>query len=118
MSIEFKTLDQSLKDGSLDRLVATVKDFFIEITKSGDLGLKNLNNEVLIVQALIGVIALVLIGIIFLPFGATPESIKACQLNTDQKLVKYGGVTLVIMTSLSAIFYLEIMHLNGILDKL
>ena len=117
MSTEFKTLDQALKDGSIDRLGATIRDVSNRITESPDIGLNNLNNEVAIGQVLIGVIALTLIGIIFLPFGATVESIKACQLNTDQKLVKYGGVIIVLMTSLSVIFFLEIIQLNSILNK-
>ena len=53
-----------------------------------------------------------IIGIIFLPFGATEGSIKACQINTNQKLIKLGGAVIIAMTSLSAILFLEILELS------
>ena len=59
-----------------------------------------------------------IVGVTFLPFGATSASIKACQLNTDQKLIKYGGVVIAITTSLSAILYLEVLRLYGVLQAL
>ncbi len=70
-------------------------------------------NDVLIAQIVVGSLAVCVVGITFLPFGATASSIQACQLNTDQRLIKYGGVVIAIMTAISAILFLEVMRLNG-----
>ena len=73
-------------------------------------------SEVLIAQLIIGIIATFIIGATFLPLGATTASIEACKLNTDQKLVKFGGFVITVMASVSAILYLEVLRLNGLLS--
>ncbi len=75
-----------------------------------------MNSDVLIAQLIIGSLTVGVVGVTFLPFGATTASIQACQLNTDQRLLKYGGVAIAVMTALSAILFLEVMKLNGILS--
>ena len=62
------------------------------------------------------VVALIIIGFTFLPLGATPASIQACQLNTDKKLLKTGGVLIVLSTSLSAILFLQVLKLSQMLS--
>ena len=66
----------------------------------------------------LSVIALIVIGMIFLPFGATENSIKTCQLDTNQKVVKLGGALIVIMTSISAILFLQILALSQSLGSI
>ncbi len=77
-----------------------------------------MTSDVWIAQVVIGTIAMVIVGITFLPFGATTDSIRACQLNTDQRLIKYGGVAIAITSSLCAILYLEILRLYGLINVL
>ncbi len=125
----FETLDQLLNyDRALDeaprqhenveQLVNLAKGVATRtLEKADSVALPSLGvyNDAVIAQTVIGVIAVILVGFTFLPLGATPSSIRACQLNTDQKLLKYLGVVLVIMTSLCAILYLEVLKLYGIL---
>ena len=128
----FKTIDQLLnynrdidaaprQHESLDQLVALARGLVNDVLHAADkvaLPVSGINNDAVIAQADIGVIAGILVGFTFLPFGATPASIKACQLNTDQKLLKYLGVVVVVMTSLCAILYLEVLKVYGILDTI
>ena len=87
----------------------------IEVLSTSIIASEGIHNDVAIAQTIIGAVAVILIGFTFLPLGATPASIRKCQLNADQKLLKYLGVVVVIMTSLSAIFYLEILRLYGLI---
>ncbi len=121
MTAEFKTLDQLLQDGSLYQIAADAKKPFTGLFDSVDkitLSIQSLNSDLLIIQTIIGVIALIVIGITFLPFGATAASIKTCQVDMNQKLLKTGGVLIVVMTSLSAIMFVEVLKLSQILNKL
>ncbi len=77
-----------------------------------------MTSDVWAAQLVVGCVAAIIVGITFLPFGATPASIRACQLNTDQKLIKFGGVAIAVTASLSAILYLEVVKLNGIIGTL
>ena len=74
-------------------------------------------SDVWIAQILVGSLTAFGIGITFLPFGATPASIQACQLNTNKRLVKFGGVAIALTTSISAILYLEVLKLNGLIGN-
>ncbi len=118
MTAGFKTLEQFSQDGSLSELLGDAKSFLSGILDSIDsvtLSFRSINGDLVIAQAVVGVLALLVIGITVLPFGATQPSIQACQLNTDQKLLKTGGVLLVVMTSISAILFLEVLKLSDML---
>ena len=118
MTAGFKTLDQFSQDGSLFQLIAETKSFLGGILDSVDsvtLSFRSIDSDLVIAQAVVGVLALLIVGITVLPFGATQPSIQACQLNTDQKLLKTGGVVIVVMTSISAILFLEVLKLSEML---
>lgn len=89
----------------------------LEAVEKVDLSSQTINNDAVIAQSVIGMIAIILVGFTFLPFGATPASIRACQLNTDQKLLKYLGVVVVILAALSSILYLEVLKLYGLIGS-
>ena len=74
-----------------------------------------MGSEVFIAQLVVGIIAIFIVGTTFMPIGATKASIEACRFNTDQKLIKFGGVLITVMTSVSAILYLEVLKLNGLI---
>ena len=118
MTAEFRSLDQLLQDGTVDQLVDATKASLSKIVETADAANQVVPSEISIAQSVIGLIALILVGITFLPFGATPSSIKACQLNTDQKLLKYLGVVVVVMTSISAVLYLELLKAYGLLANI
>ncbi|WP_320674939.1 hypothetical protein [Prochlorococcus sp. MIT 1341] len=125
MSEGIEALDFFRQEGFFERLEALTHKLMVGILEAAqDFNLPiaensaALGSDVWIAQSVIGVIGLIIVGVTFLPFGATSASIKACQLNTDQKLVKYGGVVIAITTSLSAILYLEVLRLYGILEAL
>ena len=105
MTSEFKSLWQLNQEGFLKTLAESAKSL-IKIPSY------ELNSNTINEQIIIGIMALIIIGIIFLPFGATDSSIKACQSNTNQKVVKLGGAIIIAMTSISAILFLEILELS------
>ncbi len=105
MTVELKTLWELNQEGTFRFLAESARNLV-------NIPIPTLNNGTLGEQVIIGIIALIVIGIIFLPFGATESSIKACQINTNQKVVKLGGAVIVAMTSISAIFFLEILELS------
>ncbi len=118
MTAGFKTLDQFSQDGSLSQLVGETRSLLGGILDSVDsvtLSFRSISSDLVIAQAVVGVLAVLIVGITVLPFGATQPSIQACQLNTDQKLLKTGGVLLVVMTSISAILFLEVLKLSDML---
>ena len=55
-------------------------------------------------------------SIVFVSFGATSSSIQACQLSTDKKLLKTGGVLIILSTSLSAILFIQVLKLSQLLS--
>ncbi len=112
MSTEFKTLWELHQNGAIEQLTESVQSLANNVPSL------EVNSSTVNEQMIIGTIALIIIGIIFLPFGATENSIKACQLNTNQKVVKLGGAVIVVMTSISAIFFLEILELSESLGSL
>ncbi len=122
MAIGFQDLDLSLQNLSIDQLKIELQSIFkgiLEAVNSAEFPFKagggGIETDVMIAQSVVGCLAFIIVGITFLPPGATPASIKACQLNTDQKLLKYLGVVIAISTSLSAILYLEVLKLHGLL---
>ncbi len=125
MSAGIQVIDFFQQEGFVERLEAltqklmlgilqAAQDFHLPIAENS----ASIGSDVWIAQSVIGVIGVIIVGITFLPLGATPATIKACQLNTDQKLIKYGGVVIAITTSLSAILYLEVLRLYGVLEAL
>ncbi len=121
MDTGFKTLDQLFQDGTLYQLVEEAKKPLVEILETIDrttLQLAGGSNDLAIVQGIICIIALAMVSITFLPFGATTASIQACQINTNQKLLKTGGVVIVVMTSMSAIFFLQILKLSELINSI
>ena len=111
MTAEFKTLWELSHEGAFGDLADSARTLV-------DIPINSYNFGTASDQTVIGIIALILLGIMFLPFGATETSIKACQLNTNQKVLKLGGAVIVVMTSISAIFYLEILRLSASLGRI
>ena len=109
MTTEFKTLWELQQEGTFESLFEQLANAVKNIVA---FPVPELSSGTVSEQTIIGIISLILIGIIFLPFGATESSIKACQSNTNQKVVKLGGALIVAMTSISAIFFLEILDLT------
>ncbi len=109
MPTEFKTLWELQQDGTFELLIEKITS---SIKSLVNLPVPEMDTGTLGEQMIIGLISLIMIGIIFLPFGATENSIKKCQTNIDQKVVKLGGALIVAMTSISAIFFLEILDLS------
>ncbi len=108
MPIEFKTIVQLQQEGAFDQLLNSLQDLMMRVLEI-NLPMMKISNELVITQTVIASIAIFIIGIIYLPFGATPASIKSCQSNYPQKLLKSGGALLVVMTCISAILFIEIM---------
>ena len=115
--LEFKTLWELNENGTLDHLLEAIQKFVIGILELSS-PIEGIENDLLVTQILVAIVAAVMIGITFLPFGATASSIQACQLNTDKKLLKTGGVLIVISTSLSAILFLQVLKLNQMLGSI
>ncbi len=109
METEFKTLWELNQEGAFEQLANSARNL-LEIPAQG------LNSSTVNEQTIIGILAVIVLGLIFLPFGATESSIKACQGNLNKKVVKLGGALIVVMTSLSAIFFLEILELSEALS--
>ena len=65
-------------------------------------------------QLIIGCIAMLIVGTTFVPIWATPSALAACRASTDQKLVKFGGIAITVLTSISAILFLEVLKLNNL----
>ena len=107
MLAEFKTLFQLSQEGYFRDLVESARQSF-------DIPVYALSSSTISTQIIIGVVAIIILGLIILPLGATDASIKACQLSTDKKLVKVGGSLIVILSSLCSILYLEVLKLYGI----
>ena len=124
MSEGIEALDFFLQEGFFERLEALTHKLMVGILEAAqDFNLPiaensaSLGSDVWIAQSVIGVIGLIIVGVTFLPFGATSASIKACQLNTDQKLLKMGGVFIILMTSISAVLFIEILKLYEITGR-
>ena len=115
--LELKTIWELNENGSLDQLVESIQKFLIGIVEASN-PIQGINNDLLLTQVLVAIIAAIMIGVTFLPFGATTSSIQACQLNTDKKLLKAGGALIVISTSLATIFFLQILKLNQMLGNI
>ncbi len=111
MAAEFKTLWELHQEGAFGQLAESARNHI-------NIPVLEINSGTVSEQAIIGIIALIIIGMIFLPFGATEGSIKACQDSTNQKLVKLGGAVIVAMTSISVILFLEILELSESLVSL
>ena len=109
MIAEFKTLWELQKEGTIEELTSSARGMLNNIPTV------EINSSTVDEQMIIAIIAIIIIGIIFLPFGASDKSIKACQIDTNQKVVKFGGAIIVAMTSISAIFFLEILELSDAL---
>ncbi len=114
MAGEFKTIVELQQDGTFQQLAESIQQFSDGVLKSG-LPFYGLSNDVVVTQTFIAILGGIIVGITFLPFGATASSIQACQVNTNQKLIKTGGAVIVVMTSLSAILFLEVLKLNEII---
>ena len=110
MLAEFKTLFELSQEGYFKKLMESAREVL-------DVPVNTFSNSTVSSQIVIGIIAIVILGVIILPFGATEASIKACHVNTDKKLVKVGGSVIVVMTSLSAILYLEVLKLYGVFSS-
>ena len=115
--LEFKTLWELNENGTFEHLIESIKNLLIGILEISS-PIEGIENDLLITQILVGIVAAIMIGITFLPFGATTSSIQACQLNTDKKLLKTGGVLIVISTSVSAILFLQVLKLNQMLGSI
>ncbi len=111
MTTEFKTLWELHQEGTFEQLASSANSHI-------NIPALTVNSSTVSEQFIVGLIAIVIIGMIFLPFGATESSIKACQSNTNQKLIKVGGALIIAMTSISAIFFLEILELSESLVSL
>ncbi len=105
MAAEFKTLWELYQEGAFEQLAGSARSFT-------NISVPELNSGTVTDQAIIGIIALIVLGLTFLPFGATESSIKACQGNLNQKVVKFGSVLIVVLASLSAILFLEVLELS------
>ncbi len=112
MFAEFKTLWELQQEGSFEQLTYTAEDLRNKI-QTLEIDLSSVNE-----QAIIAIIGVIIVGIIFLPFGATTSSIKKCQVNTNQKVVKLGGALIVVMTSISAILFLEVLQMSELLGSI
>ncbi|KZR77879.1 hypothetical protein PMIT1320_00266 [Prochlorococcus marinus str. MIT 1320] len=110
MLAEFKTLFELSQEGYFKKLMESAREVL-------DVPVNTFSNSTISSQIVIGIIAIVILGVIILPFGATEASIKACQVNTNKKLIKVGGSVIVVMTSLSAILYLEVLKLYGVFSS-
>ena len=117
MADEFKTIVELRQDGTFQQLGESIQQLVTGVTQIG-LPIKEISTDLVLTQVLVGVLAGIVVGITFLPFGATPTSIQACQLNTNQKLLKTGGVLIVVMTSISLIFFLEVLKLNEMIGSI
>ncbi|HGY5547348.1 MAG: hypothetical protein AB8A45_06135 [Prochlorococcus sp.] len=106
MFAEFKTLFQLSQEGYFTDLLDSFRQYL-------DIPVNTLTSSTINSQIIIGIVAIVILSLIILPFGATEASIKACQLSTDKKLVKVGGSLIVVLASVSAILYLEVLKLYG-----
>ncbi len=110
MFAELKSLLELQQEGAFQQSALWYQNF-INSFKGSAINLSAINEQVII--AMIGIIIL---GIIFLPLGATDSSIKKCQIDSNQKVIKLGGALIVVMTSISAIFFLEILELSEALN--
>ncbi len=112
MASEFKTLWELHQEGTFQELTSSAQGM------TNNIPTFQINSGTASEQLIIGIIALIVVGMIFLPFGATENSIKACQIDTNQKVVKLGGAVIVLMTSISIIFFLEILELSKLIRNL
>ncbi len=111
MTAEFKTLWELSQEEAFKQLADSARELV-------DIPIDGFNFGTGSDQIVIGILAVTILGVIFLPFGATETTIKSCQLNTNQKVLKLGGAIIVIMTSISAILYLEILKLSALLGRI
>ncbi len=114
MTFEFKTLVQLQNEGQIDAALGRLRSL-INSAMDIKIPINDQSSDTLITQIVIGIIGIVIIGIICLPFGATISSIKNCQFDSSQKLLKSGGVLLILMTSLSGILFLELIKISTLL---
>ncbi len=116
MQNEFKTIWELNQSGSLNQISETIHNF-VNGTYEISSPILGIENDLLLSQLIITIAAGIIIGFTFLPIGATPTSIQACQVNTDKKLLKTGGALIVITTSISAILFLQVLKLNQMLGN-
>ncbi len=109
MFAEFKTLWELQQEGAFEKTAYSVQEF-INKAKLWEVSLSQINEQIII-----AVLGILMVGIIFLPLGATESSIQKCQIDTNQKVVKIGGVLIVVMTSISAILFIEVLELSEML---
>ena len=57
-------------------------------------------------------LAAILVLLTFTPLGATPAAIEACRTSTDQKIIKWGGVIIAVLTAAAAVLYLEVLRIS------
>ena len=117
MATEFKTLVQLRQEGVLEQASDSLNNFLTGILEI-EPSIKGAGNDLVLTQTFIAIIAAIILGITFLPFGATPASIQACQLSSDKKLLKTGGALIIIMTSISAILFLEVLKLSEMMGNI
>ena len=110
MFAELKSLLELHQEGTLKELIYGYQGL-IDNLKTSVINLSAIDE-----QTIIAMIGIIILGIIFLPFGATDSSIKTCQIDTNQKVIKLGGALIVVMTSISAILFLEILELSEALN--
>ena len=84
MTAEFKTLVQLSQEGAFEQLAANAKGLI-------DIPINSIGSTTISDQAVIGVVAAIIVGIIFLPFGATQASIKACQSDVKHEVFNVGS---------------------------
>ena len=110
-----KTVWELKDNGTFDRLLASLQSFQEKIPEIIN-PIESAGNDFLFTQIFIAIFAAITIGFTFLPFGATSSSIQACQLSTDKKLLKTGGVLIILSTSLSAILFIQVLKLSQMLN--
>ncbi len=110
-----KTIWELKENGTFNRLLDSLQQFQERIPEISN-PIESTGNDFLFTQIFIAIFAAITIGFTFLPFGATSSSIKACQLNTDKKLLKTGGVLIILSSSISAILFIQVLKLSQMLN--
>ena len=113
--LTLKSIWELDQNGSFDHLLDSIQHFQSRIPEINN-PIQSTGNDFLFTQIFIAILAAIIIGFTFLPFGATPSSIQACQLNTDKKLLKTGGVLIILSTSLAAILFIQVLKLSQMIS--
>jgi len=115
--LEVQSLWELKQNGTLYQLIESFQTSASRIIELSS-PLEKIQNDLLLTQIFIAIIGATIIGVTFLPFGATKTSIQACQLNTNKKLLKTGGALITISTSISAILFIQVLKLSQMLGQL